>query len=66
MKMPEAIKTAIDYPIGFVMDIDVETANRWAAVRERFAKFKLFRLRLARRTDSSANTQAIPIDSASG
>src|SRR5687768_8452389 len=30
--MPEAIKTSTDRPVGFVVDIDIQIANRWNAV----------------------------------
>jgi hypothetical protein len=30
--IPEAIKVSTDRPVGFVVDIDIEIANRWGAV----------------------------------
>jgi len=33
--MPEATRTATDRPVGFVLDVDVEISDRWAAVCSR-------------------------------
>src|SRR5260370_18220659 len=32
LNIPDAIKNATDQPVGFVVDIDIEIANRWSAV----------------------------------
>ncbi len=33
--MGDAVRTATDRPIGFVLDVDVKIADRWSAVRSR-------------------------------
>jgi hypothetical protein len=41
LNMPEAIRTASDRPVGFVLDIDIEITNRWNAVRSRLNEVEI-------------------------
>lgn len=38
LTLPDAVKASTDRPVGFVMDIDIEIANRWSAVCGRLAE----------------------------
>ena len=36
--MPDVIRSSTEYPVGFVIDIDIRVIERWAAVKTKLHK----------------------------